>query len=69
MLVRLSPPGYQVDLWLFMKNGNVGNPERVGRNAIRLEGDEARLNEALKLWHSRNPNAAMEILPDSYSKA
>jgi hypothetical protein len=65
VLIRLRPPGYQVDLWLFFRNGNVGTAERVGRDAVRVSGAEReRLVEALALWQARNQSAEVLVTDD-----
>jgi hypothetical protein len=65
VLIRLRPPGYQVDLWLFFRNGNVGTAERVGRDAVRVSGAEPeRLVEALALWQARNQSAEVRVSDD-----
>lgn len=65
MLIRLRPPGYQVDLWLFFRNSNVGTAERVGRDAVRVSGgDPERVVEALALWQARNQSAELRVIDD-----
>ena len=65
MLVRVRPPGYQVDLWLLFKNSALGTVERVGRDALRIsDGDPDRIAEALALWHARNALAEVEIVDE-----
>jgi hypothetical protein len=65
VLIHLRPPGYQVDLWLFFRNGNVGTAERVGRDAVRVSGAEReRLVEALALWQARNQSAEVLVTDD-----
>jgi hypothetical protein len=65
VLIRLRPPGYQVDLWLFFRNGNVGTAERVGRDAVRVSGgDPERVVEALALWQARNQSAELRVIDD-----
>jgi hypothetical protein len=65
VLIRLRPPGYQVDLWLFFRNSNLGSVERVGRDAVRISGgDPDRIVEALALWQARNENAEVRVADD-----
>ena len=64
MLIRVQPPGYQVDLWLFFRNSSVGAVERVGRDAVRVSGDPERIVEALALWQASNKSAEIRVADD-----
>ena len=66
MLLRVSPPGYQVDLWLFFRNSAFAAVDRVGRDAVRIsaDADPKRVAEALALWQARNDRAQAEIVPE-----
>jgi hypothetical protein len=65
MLVRVSPPGYQVSLWLFLRNSQLGTAERVGRDAVRVSGvDSTRLSEAVALWQGLNELAKVEFVAE-----
>jgi hypothetical protein len=65
MLIRVRPPGYQVSLWLFLQNSAIGTVRRVGRAAVQIsDADEARIAEAISLWHGLNPLADIEIESD-----
>jgi len=64
VLIYVQPAGYQVDLWLFFKNTNVGTVERVGRDAVRVSGDPERIVEALALWQARNRSAEIRVADD-----
>ena len=65
MLIRVRPPGYQVSLWLFLQNSAIGTVRRVGRDAVQIsDADEARIAEAVSLWHGLNPLADIEIESD-----
>jgi ABC-type uncharacterized transport system YnjBCD permease subunit len=66
MLIRISPPGYQVDLWLFLTNSAIGRVERVGRDAVRVsDGEPERIADALALWQDRNGHARAEIVHEA----
>jgi hypothetical protein len=63
MLIRVSPPGYQVSLWLFLQNSKLSTVRRIGRDAVEtLGGDPARIEEAVALWHSLNQLAAIDFV-------
>jgi hypothetical protein len=65
MLIRVRPPGYQVTLWLFLQNSEIGTVRRVGRDAVLIsEGDTARITEAVALWQSLNQLAEVEFEED-----
>jgi hypothetical protein len=65
VLIRVRPPGYQVDLWLFFRNSAIGTVERVGRDAVRVSGgDPERIVEALALWQARNGSAEARVIGD-----
>jgi hypothetical protein len=65
MLIRVRPPGYQVSLWLFLRNSQLATVRRVGRDAVQaVDADPARLKEAVALWKGLNELADVELLPD-----
>ena len=65
MLIRVRPPGYQVSLWLFLQNSAIGTVRRVGRDAVEIsDADEARIAEAVSVWHALNPLAEVEMESD-----
>jgi hypothetical protein len=62
MLIRVRPPGYQVSLWLFLQNSAIGTVRRVGRACVEIaDGEEARVAEAVTVWHGLNPLAEVKI--------
>jgi hypothetical protein len=66
MLIRVSPPGYQVSLWLFLRNSAIGTVRRVGRDTVEISGgDRDRIAEAVALWHGLNALAEVELEPDA----
>jgi hypothetical protein len=65
MLIRVRPPGYQVTLWLFLQNSEIGTVRRVGRDAVLISGaDPARVTEAVALWQGLNELADVEFEQD-----
>ena len=68
MLVRVDPPGYRTDLWLFLQNSGLQSLSREGEDRVRvLRGvnSRERLEEVLSLWASLNPGVSAEILAES----
>jgi hypothetical protein len=66
MLIRVSPPGYQVSLWLFLQNSAIGTVRRVGRDAVEItDAGPARIAEAVSLWQGLNALAEIELEADS----
>jgi hypothetical protein len=65
VLVRVNPPGYRTDLWLWLQNSGLKSLAREGEDGVRVLAEvnsRARLEEVLSLWESRNPGATLSII-------
>jgi len=67
VLIRVSPPSYQVSLWLFLQNSGIEPVERVGGDGVRVSDDydAEHVTETLALWRSLYNLGQTEIVSEA----